>query len=318
MQAVILAAGKGSRLLPITTSRTKPMLPILGKPIVERIMENLAACGLSEFILVANPKGREIRKYFQDESTLDIDLRFVDQPRQLGTAHALMQAAPLLREDFILSASDTLVSIEDIRRLISSWAIEASPEALLSLMIIPIVEVVKTGIVTMEEDRVTSIVEKPSPDQAVSNISSLPIYCFSPRVLDLLSCIQLSPRGEYEIQDAIQMLIAQGRDVRGLFFHGKHTLTTAEDLLEINLHFLQSGDGNWPINPQSFGPNTHLVSPLYIGPGTIIGSNCTIGPGVYIEGNARIGDSVRLHNVVVLREAVIPEGLSLSHQVVSA
>jgi NDP-sugar pyrophosphorylase family protein len=318
MQAVILAAGKGSRLLPITNSRSKPMLPILGKPIVERVMQNLAACGLSDFILVVNPEDREIREYFQDESRLDVNLHFVDQSLQLGTAHALMQAAPLLSADFVLSACDTLVSEEDLQRLLSIWTQQPGLQGLLSLIRIPIAEASKTGIVTLEEDRVTSIVEKPAPDQALTDISSLPLYCFSPRLLDFLPQVQLSSRGEYELQDALQMLIAQGGDVRGLFFQSKHSLTSVEDLLEINLHFLQKDDGNWMITPQAVGPNTSLVTPLYIEKGTIIGSDCNIGPNVYVERDAHIGNRVRLKNVVVLRKADIPDEANLSHQVVTA
>lgn len=318
MQAVILAAGKGSRLHPITNSRSKPMLPILGKPIVGRVMENLVACGLNDFILVVSPEDREIREHFQDESTLDVNLRFVDQPIQLGTAHALMQAAPLLSEDFVLAACDTLVSEDDIQRLLTKWSALPDLQGLLSLTRIPLAEAPKTGIVTLQEDRVTNIVEKPSPDQALTDISSLPVYCFSPHLLDFLSQVKLSSRGEYELQDALQMMITQGGDVRSLFFQSRHSLTSVEDLLEINLQFLQKGDRDWPIDPHRIGSNTCLIKPLYIGQGTIIDSDCNIGPAVYIEGNAHIGNRVRLQNVVVLKKAVIPDGVCLSHQVVAA
>ena len=317
MQAVILAAGRGSRLHPITISRSKPMLPILGKPIVECVIENLAVCGLNDFILVISPEDREIRAYFQVESTLHVNLRFVDQPIQLGMANALMQAVPLVSEDFVLAACDTLVSEEDIQNLLSGWVEQPGLQGLLSLMRIPIAEASKTGIVTLEGDRVTGIVEKPSPDLAPSNISSLPLYCFSSRILDFLPQVKISPRGEYELQDAIQMMIAHGEDVRGLFFQSKLTLSTAKDLLDINMHFLQKDGGYWPQTPHVVGHDTTLLPPLYIGPGTIIGSSCIIGPDVYIERDARIGNKVRLNTMVVLRDAVIPDGANLRHQVVT-
>jgi NDP-sugar pyrophosphorylase family protein len=317
MQSVILAAGKGSRLHPITISRSKAMLPVLGKPIAQRVMENLASCGLRDFILVVNPQDREIREHFQRDSKLDVKLHFVDQPDRLGMADALKHAAPLIREDFVLSACDYLVTEEDVQSLISSWVKRPGLGALLSLIRIPMEDTGKTAIVTLEGDRVTSIVEKPAPDQARSNISSLPLYCFSPRILDYLTRVQLTQRGEYELQEAIQMMIAEDEDVHGLFFKSYRTLTSAEDLLELNLHSIKSDPGDLQVAPDVVGPGTNLVSPLHIEQGTVIGSGCTIGPNVYIEVNVRIGDHVRLQNVVVLRQAVIPDGVELSDQVVT-
>jgi NDP-sugar pyrophosphorylase family protein len=317
MQAVILAAGKGSRLRPLTTSRTKAMLPILGKPIVERVINNLAACGLWDFILVISPEDREIKEYLQHESVLDIKLRFVHQPKRLGSADALKQAAPLLEEDFILSACDNLVSEEDVQRLISRWSQHGDFQALLSLLRIPMTDTWKTGIVTLENDQVTSIIEKPSPDQAPTNISSLPLYCFSPRVLDYLPKITLSPRGEYELQDAIQMMIAEGERINGLFLQSRLTLTTPEDLLELNLHFLKNEAKDCQIDAQETGPGTTFEQPVYIERGVEIGFGCTIGPNVYIEKDVRVGDNVRLQNVVVLRQAILPDGVELQDQVVT-
>ena len=79
MQAVILAAGKGSRLNPITLRRTKAMVPILGKPIVERVMENLVENGIREFIMVVSREDGEVGSYFRERSLLDVDVQFVIQ-----------------------------------------------------------------------------------------------------------------------------------------------------------------------------------------------------------------------------------------------
>ena len=102
MQAVILAAGKGSRLHPITTARSKAMLPILGKPIVERVMEDLVSTGVDDFILVISQNDRYINRYFRRESRIEADVRFVYQAERLGMANALSYAAPLIQGDFIL------------------------------------------------------------------------------------------------------------------------------------------------------------------------------------------------------------------------
>ncbi|HSJ56664.1 MAG TPA: sugar phosphate nucleotidyltransferase, partial [Anaerolineae bacterium] len=110
MQGVILAAGHGSRLQPITLTRSKAMVPILGKPIVERVMEHLLANGVRDFILVVSPNDRHITRHFQRETELDVEVRFAYQAERLGMANALECAAPLIDDDIVLSACDNLIS----------------------------------------------------------------------------------------------------------------------------------------------------------------------------------------------------------------
>ena len=102
LQVVILAAGKGTRLLPLTSTRTKAMLPVLGKPMIERVMDEFIACGVDEFIVVINPVSQEFMQHLQNKSELQAMCQFVHQDVPLGTADALRKAAPLIRNDFIL------------------------------------------------------------------------------------------------------------------------------------------------------------------------------------------------------------------------
>lgn len=317
MQAVILAAGKGTRLAPLTNIRSKGMLPILGKPILERIIQDLASSGFRDFILVVNPEDDELRKYFSWMSSLDIKFQFVDQDMRLGTADALRLAAPYINEDFVLTACDNLVPSGELDRLVSTWVQHPDLQALLSLERIELEDTVNTGIVTLDGDRVTGIVEKPVPEEAPSNISSMPLYIFRRRFLDYLPKVSLSPRGEYELPDAIQMMIDDGDSVQGLFLQNRLTLTTKEDLLQINLHFLDTLAGGSRIETRKIGPRTKLEKPIFIEAGVEIGSDCRIGPGVYIEKNARIGDGVRLESVVVLRESVILDRVVIRKQIVT-
>ncbi|MFQ5858328.1 MAG: sugar phosphate nucleotidyltransferase, partial [Anaerolineae bacterium] len=207
LQGVILAAGKGSRLHPITTRRSKAMLPILGQPIVERVMEGLWDNGVDTFILVVSPDDADIVGYFTQESPLADHVTFVEQRERLGMAHALQQAAPHIQGPFVLSACDNLVPRDHIAELISSHHADPSRQATLSLMHVPPALIGRTGIVALDGGWVTRIVEKPELHQAPSDVASLPLYVFKPRILDYLHDVPLSPRGEYELQDAIQMLI---------------------------------------------------------------------------------------------------------------
>jgi NDP-sugar pyrophosphorylase family protein len=317
MQGIILAAGKGSRLHPITLRRSKAMVPVLGKPLVERVMEDLHANGVDDFVLVVSPDDRDIARYFRFESTLEADVRFVYQVERLGMADALRQAVPLIESDFVLSACDNLTSADYVGQMIAAWLQEPHPDAVLSLMPVSRDRISSTGIVELDGEWVVRIVEKPKPEEAPSNVSSLPLYCFGSAFLEYLPQIQLSPRGEYELQDAIQMLIEQNGRVRGVFVERRLTVTGPADLLNINRHYLVSGDASPQLAPHTVGPNTRLITPLHIESGVVIGADCTIGPNVYVERDCTIGTGSYVRDAVLLRGAQVPPGARITDQVVS-
>ncbi len=316
MQGVILAAGKGSRLHPITMKRSKAMLPILGRPIVERVMEEIWANGVMDFIVVVSPDDQYIIKYFEEESPLEASIRFVFQEKRLGMADALSHAAPLIEGDFILSACDNLTSPSHVAELMEYYREEEGINGVMSLMEIPWSDIGRTGIVELNGHYITRVVEKPSPEEAPTNIATLPLYVFNPAILEYLPEVKPSPRGEYEIQDAIQMLIDRRGGVRGIFTDGRLTLTGPEDLLVINRHYLTSGHGRPQMAPYAVGANTHLITPLRIEEGTTIGEECIIGPHVYIERDCSIGSGVTIKEAVVLRDSVLEDGETVKGQVV--
>lgn len=317
MQSVILAAGKGSRLHPITTDRSKAMLPILGRPIVERVMEALAKNGVDDFILVVSPEDRYITNYFRRESQIEADVRFAYQAERLGMADALGCAAPLITGDFVLSACDNLLPESEITRVLAAWRGPQGTKAVLTLMQVPAEQISSSGIVELQDGWVTSIIEKPSREKAPSDIASLPLYCLPHTILEYLKEVVPSPRGEYELQDAIQMLIERQGGVRGVMVTRRLTLTRPADLLNINRHYLTEGNTQPQLQPQTVGPNTHLITPLHIEAGTIIGANCIIGPNVYIERDCRIADGAHIRDAILLREASVPPRADIADQVVS-
>ncbi len=316
MQGVILAAGKGSRLHPITLKRSKAMLPILGKPIVERVMERLVENGIVEFIVVISREDSEVGRYFRQQSSLAADIQFVIQPERLGMANALSLAAALIHDDFIMSACDNLTPPEHIAALLATYK-ATQAQATLSLMEVDPSLVGRTGVVALHNNHIQRIVEKPDPDQAPSNVASLPLYVFSTKILDCLAEVKQSPRGEYELQDAIQMLIDRGHQVTGAFTVNRLQLTNAADLLALNRHYLMTGGDTPQLAPRRVGQHTHLITPLRIEDGTTIGPGCVIGPRVYIERNCRIGADVLIKDAVILRETTIADGTQVVGEVVS-
>ncbi len=312
MQAVILAAGRGKRLHPITATRTKAMAPILGMPIVERVMEILVANGLRKFILVISPDDDEICEYFAQKSQISVDVKFVTQEQPLGMGHALLQAAPFIQGDFILSSCDNLIPAPDVRKLIQAWEQEPHPSGVLSLLPVGPEKIHRMGIVKLDGEWVIEIVEKPTLEEAPSNIGSTPLYLFTKKLIAYLQKIKPSKRGEYELQAAIQMLIADEGGVRGVQISGRIDLTTPADLLTINKHYFTPG---YTICESSF-QNVELISPYHIEAKVTIGENCRLGPNVYIEKGCTIRDNVLLENVVVLREREVPKDSEIRNQVV--
>jgi bifunctional UDP-N-acetylglucosamine pyrophosphorylase/glucosamine-1-phosphate N-acetyltransferase len=316
MQGVILAAGRGTRLKPISLTRSKAMVPIVGKPIVERVMDDLVANGVEDLILVISPDDEEIVAHFAGRSEIGASVRFVHQAERLGMAHALQYAAPLIDDDFLLSACDNLISPAHVGRMVSRWKADPQTSALLTLMPVEPERLGSVGIVEITGNWVTRIVEKPTPDEAPSNISSLPLYLFSRRLLDYLPQVPLSSRGEYELQDAIQLLIEGEGRVGGVTTAERLTLTSPADLLALSRHYLALG-----AYPESTdwvsGPGSQTLSPVYVETGASIGRDCAIGPDVYVEHDARVGRGAVLRNSVVLRGSSIPDGAVVENQVVA-
>ena len=316
MQGVILAAGKGSRLHPLTLGRSKAMIPILGKPIVERVLETFVQNGVHQVIMVVSSLDGDVYRHFSGQQRLPVEIEFIAQSERLGMANALSLAAPNIRGDFLLSACDNLTPGEHVAELLRFHSHEQAT-ATLSLMRIDRSLVSKTGVVEWVGGRVKRIVEKPSLEDAPSNISSLPLYVFSDRILEFLPLVRPSPRGEYELQDAIQMLIDATDKVTGVFTEHRLQLTNVSDLLALNRHYLNEGGDVPQLAPRTVGRHTHLITPLRIEEGTTIGSGCVIGPRVYIERDCRIGNDVLIKDAVILKGSVVQEGTQIVGAVVS-
>jgi bifunctional UDP-N-acetylglucosamine pyrophosphorylase/glucosamine-1-phosphate N-acetyltransferase len=280
------------------------------------VLETLAGNGVRDIVMVVSQDDREIRGHFAEGSRLDVAIQFVEQPERLGMANALRLAAPYLHDAFVLSACDNLTPAEHVASLIETHFARRAA-ATLSLMEIDRSLVSRTGVVEWCDGWVRRIVEKPALEEAPSTISSLPLYVFSPQILDYLPCVQPSPRGEYELQDAIQMLIDATSAVTGVFTLQRLQLTNAGDLLALNRHYLTNGGDTPQLAPRSVGQHTHLITPLRIEEGTMIGAGCVIGPRVYIERDCRIGDGVLIKDAVVLRGSVIADGRQIVGEVVS-
>jgi dTDP-glucose pyrophosphorylase len=315
LQGVILAAGQGKRLHPITASRTKAMAPVVGKPIIERVMDTMLINGIKSFVLVVSPDDADITEHFNKVSGISAEINIIPQQQPLGMGHALMTAGPFIHGDFVLSSCDNLVDPHEIKQMLSYWFQNESDAILTTLQVSP-EEIIRMGIVELEGNKVTKIIEKPSLDESPTNIGSIPLYVFSHEFLKYLSSIKPSPRGEYELQDAVQMLIDDAGEVCQFRLSGRRDLTTPQDLLAINLHFLSHNQIQSGIDLSNTSENTIFNPPLYIGEEVKIGSNCVIGPNVYLERGCVILDKVELQSTVVLRRRIVQNGSIIRDKVI--
>ena len=314
MQAVVLAAGLGTRLRPLTANRSKAMVPVLGRPLVERALMPFVENGVRDFVFVISPDDTEITRHFTERTSLDITAQFVIQEERLGTAHALGIAAPFLSGRFAVSACDSLVDELHVRALLGEGD---GPDAVLSLLDVEPELVSRSAAVSLDGHTVRRIVEKPTREDAPSFTVSLPHYIFSPRLLDLLPRIEASPRGEYEIPEAIQGLIDAGHQVVGVHAEERLQVSSPEDLLALTRRLLSAGSEPKQVVPARVGRDTSFVEPLRIENDVVIGDGCEVGPEVYLESGCRIGRGAVVRRSIVLRGGRIADGETVEDRVVT-
>ncbi|MDP6612707.1 MAG: nucleotidyltransferase family protein [Candidatus Hydrothermarchaeota archaeon] len=239
MKVVVLAAGKGTRLLPLTKYVAKAMLPVKKKPVIEVVMENLRELSPREIIVIIGHNGEQVKDYMGDGSKYDMKITYMTQEVQDGTAKALQLAMEGVDGDVIVSACDSLVPGEHIREL-RRYHIAEECDATLSLKALDRRVITKSSSVSLEKDgTISRIIEKPREWEILSDVASSPLYVFSEAIKEYLPKVARSRRGEYEIQDTIQRMIDDGLRVKGIISDSGIHLSTIEDFLMLNFDYMK-------------------------------------------------------------------------------
>jgi NDP-sugar pyrophosphorylase family protein len=306
MIAVILAGGVGKRLGDVSLKISKAMLPILGVPITAKIIEQIHdETPIRRFVVVVRSPDQDIACFLRDAPPGRWEIEFVLQPEPLGMADALKKVVEQagVESDFLLTACDNIYERDTISDLYRAHR-DADFDGTMCLLKMKKEEIAgKSAAVYVEQGRIARIVEKPQLQEIETDLASIPLYIFTPRLLEYLPRVKPSQRGEYELQDAIQMLIDDGTELGYTVTNSRRTITKPEDLLSINLEMLRETDP---------APAPEIAG-VKVQPPVLIEEDCTvlqgsrIGPTVYIARGSTIGQHCRLSNCVVLSGTTVPE-----------
>jgi len=312
LKAIILAAGEGSRMRPLTSARPKVMLPIANKPILEHLLIEARGAGISEFIFVVGYRDEQVRDYFGSGEKWGVNIGYANQRKQLGTADALKMIEGLVDGNFLLINGDIIVNRKDIKKLASKNDN--------TLSVIEVEDTRGLGMVELSEGKVVHIYEKEeNPPPRTANAG---LYLFTPDIFEAVSLTSKSPRGEFEITDSLQLLMDKGYDISYQKLNYWLDISFPWDLLPANESMLAGikaqnlGEVEESVVIKgivSVGKNTVIRSGSYIVGPVIIGQDCEIGPSCYIRPYTAIGDGCHIGSAVEVKNCIIMKDSKLPH-----
>ncbi|SFS96682.1 sugar phosphate nucleotidyltransferase [Halostagnicola kamekurae] len=311
VSAVVLAAGEGRRLEPLTNRRPKPMIPVANRPILEYVVSAIADAGLEKIVLVVGYQQERIRNYFGDGDDWGIDIEYVVQKKQLGTAHAVLQAESAVSNSFLVLNGDRLVDASLVERVRSET--EGSDG--------PVMAITRTehasdyGVVTVADDRVTAITEKPT-DPVASELINAGVYGFEPSIFDAIRSTP-TDRGELAITTTLER-VAADQPIRAVRYRGRWLdVSHLWDLLAVNAATVD--DDRTPSREgRAIAADTAIGSDVAIGPHATVGGSTAIGDNVTIESNAVLSNAVVFPDAVIESGAVVRDAIIAENATVGA
>lgn len=315
-----MAAGNSTRMLPLTANRPKHLLPVAGTPLILHTLRGLRDAGIEETLIIYGYRGELLREVIDAVDWGKMSVSYVEQTERKGTAHAAGHASEFAGDDDIiimngdvLTAPDTFTTLIEFHRMYKFG---------LSLCVLPVADPSAYGIVEANGTQAVDLIEKPQPNQLVSNLCNMGIYAAGPDLWDAIERTPVSKRGEYEITDSIMMLIREEKV-------GVHQIPSwwldvgkPWDLLDANERILNDAlrriegsveegatiKGNVIIEPSAvIKSGAYIEGPGYIGP------ECVIGPNCYIRAHTSLGRKVKIGNAVEIKNSIIMDYTNIGH-----
>ncbi|HPE63624.1 MAG TPA: sugar phosphate nucleotidyltransferase [Methanothrix sp.] len=315
-QAIVLAAGEGRRLRPLTATLPKAMLPVGGKPILENILERAKEAGVEKFVIVVGHKKEKIIDHFGDGSDLDVAIEYVVQDEGLGTGRALLSAEELAEDRFLVMNGDVLCDAASLERMVE----EGGPAVATARVEDPDPE--RDWILKIADGFLKTVDGKeraPSSALIFAGISLL-----DRRIFDALRAVIPSSdegRRELDLMEGVLSLLADGVQIRAVEVESWIEIVLPWDILEANetvppesRGVLGEVDGGATLAGEvAVGKGTVIRSGSYLEGPVVIGEGCEIGPNSLIRGPSSLGDGVRVGTGAVIERSVIMEGTEVSH-----
>jgi len=303
-QAVILAAGEGQRLRPFTVNKPKVMLSIAGKPILQYVVESLAQNSIRHIVLIVGYRKEQVFDYIGSGQQFGVDITYITQEKQLGTAHALAQAKAITENEFLVLSGDNLIEPDAIAQFVA-----IKPNAML---VKRVDNPARYGAVTIDNGMVKNIVEKPK--EAKSNIINTGIYAFTKEILSFIE-------PELDIPDALNNMLAQGYPVTAVETDGTWLdviypwdILTLNDAVIRQIPASLGGTIETGVSLKgllSVGKDTVVRSNSYIVGPVVIGNSCDIGPNVCILPATSIGNNVVISPFTEIKNSVIGDDVNI-------
>jgi len=297
---VVLAAGEGTRLRPLTHNRPKPMLPAANRPILEHVLETLVTAGVDELILVVGYKRNRVQEYF-GPTFQDIPIRYVVQEKQLGSGHALLQVRNEVDEPVLVVNGDRVIKPE----MVSAVASRHESTGNTSLAVLEHPAAHTYGAVRVDGEQVIELVEKPVAGEY--RLINAGIYAFDPTIFEI---IEQTPRdaGELALTDALIGRIKAEVPIEGVPVEGIWADATYPwDLLTLSQEVLREGrvsEGERHLSVYvSQTARIHDTATLQ-GP-VVVGPDCEIGPGTVIGPDVALGQNVTVGANSTIVESVL-------------
>lgn len=312
MKAVILAAGEGNRMQPLTSSRPKVMLPIANKPILEHLLIEVREAGIKEFIFIVGYYDEQVRKYFGRGERWGVTIAYSEQRKQMGTADAVRLVGGMVEGSFLVINGDVIVSREDIGLLCKT---ERN-----TMSIIEVKDPSGLGMVELSGERVVKIYEK--TQNPPTHMANTGLYLFTPEIFDAIAQTEKSTRREYEITDSLQLMMNTKDGLHYQEVESWLDMSYPWDLLRGNESMLarleaqnlgEVEDNVVLKGPVAIGKNTVIRSGAYIVGPVIIGEDCEVGPNCYIRPSTAIADGCHIGAAVEVKNSIIMKGTKIPH-----
>ncbi len=304
--ALILAAGEGTRMMPLTATKPKPLLPVAGRPMIEWTIDALKKAGINDIYVLVGSNEEKMRSALKG-------VKFLKQEKREGTASAVGCAEGHIKEPFICMNGDLV-----IEESLFSDVVKFYEKSYSNVMTVTQSSEPKHfGVVELGKDgKVLSITEK--PDKPKSNYINAGVYVFEPTIFEHIKKTKKSQRGEYEITDTLREAGCSG------FVYGGFWLDVGKpwDMLDANEFYLKKMKKQLrgTIHPNAIvedyvnvGEGTIIRAGAYIVGPTTIGKNCVIGPNCYIRNYTSIGDGCHVGNAVEIKNSIIMKGSKVPH-----